>query len=113
MTRCTTTHTDDQANILINNSFHACLTDFGLSTMVGVERHTADNASFITMDSEVSLAAIRGGTLRWMSPELLDPDRFGISDEQPVPTKRSDCYALGMVVYEVFVDALVPTFMKV
>jgi hypothetical protein len=46
-----------------------------------------------------------------MSPELLDPDRFGISNSQP--TKRSDCYALGMVVYEVFVDILVPTFTNV
>ena len=111
MTRCTTTHTDDQANILINNSFRACLIDFGSSIMAGVENHTADDASFITVDSEVSLTFINGGTFRWMSPELLDPDRFGISDGRP--TKRSDCYALGMVVYEVFVDALVPTFTKV
>ena len=34
-----------------------------------------------------------------MSPELLDPDRFGTGDCRP--TKQSDCYALGMVVYEV------------
>lgn len=40
-----------------------------------------------------------GGTTRWMSPELLDPERFGASDDRP--TKKSDCYALGMVVYEV------------
>ena len=39
-----------------------------------------------------------GGTLYWMSPELLDPLRFG-SDGRP--TCESDCYALGMVVYEV------------
>ena len=40
-----------------------------------------------------------GGTTRWTSPELLDPDKFGITDYRP--TKQSDCYALGMVVYEV------------
>ena len=40
-----------------------------------------------------------GGTPRWMNPELLDPERFGASDDRP--TKKSDCYALGMVVYEV------------
>ena len=40
-----------------------------------------------------------GGTIRWTSPELLDPERFGASDDRP--TKQSDCYALGMVVYEV------------
>ena len=45
-----------------------------------------------------------GGTVRWMSPELLDPDRFGIADDRP--TKASDCYALGMVVYEVSEDAV-------
>ena len=40
-----------------------------------------------------------GGTTRWMSPELLDPDRFGGENGQP--TKESDCYALGMVILEV------------
>jgi len=34
-----------------------------------------------------------------MSPELLDPDLFGVGDGRP--TKRSDCYALGMVILEV------------
>jgi len=37
-----------------------------------------------------------------MSPELLDPDRFGMpQSEENRPTKQSDCYALGMVIYEV------------
>ena len=39
-----------------------------------------------------------GGTLCWMSPELLDPTHSG-SDGRP--TRESDCYALGMVIYEV------------
>jgi hypothetical protein len=34
-----------------------------------------------------------------MSPELLDPDQFGSKDGRP--TRESDCYALGMVIYEV------------
>ena len=34
-----------------------------------------------------------------MSPELLDPSEFGLEDSRR--TKESDCYALGMVVYEV------------
>ena len=34
-----------------------------------------------------------------MSPELLDPE--GFSSEGNNPTKQSDCYALGMVIYEV------------
>jgi hypothetical protein len=37
-----------------------------------------------------------------MSPELLDPGRFGIPhSEGGRPTRQSDCYALGMVIYEV------------
>ena len=43
-----------------------------------------------------------GGTRRWMSPELLDPELFDIpQSEGDRPTKQSDCYALGMVIYEV------------
>jgi len=34
-----------------------------------------------------------------MSPERLDPSRFGF--ENSWPTKESDCYALGMVILEV------------
>ena len=40
-----------------------------------------------------------GGTTSWMSPELLHPRMFGLDDDRP--TTQSDCYALGMVVYEV------------
>ena len=36
--------------------------------------------------------------MRWMSPELLAPQRFGLKTCRP--TKSSDCYALGMVVFE-------------
>ena len=45
------------------------------------------------------------GSIRWMSPELLDPERFEITDCRP--TKQSDCYALGMVIYEVRIDVVV------
>ena len=33
-----------------------------------------------------------------MSPELIAPERFGFKNSRP--TKHSDCYALGMVIYE-------------
>ena len=33
-----------------------------------------------------------------MSPELIDPQRFGFKKCRP--TKQSDCYTLGMVIYE-------------
>ena len=35
----------------------------------------------------------------WMSPELLDPEKLGLQNRRP--TMESDCYALGMVIYEV------------
>ena len=39
-----------------------------------------------------------GGTFRWMSPELLDPESLHCKRH---PTLESDRYALGMVIYEV------------
>jgi len=38
------------------------------------------------------------GTTRWMSPELLDTNRFRADGR---PSRESDCYALGMTIYEV------------
>jgi len=51
-----------------------------------------------------------GGTKQWMSPELLNPESFGLNDSRP--TTQSDCYALGMVVYEVCRHAVVVLFPK-
>ena len=34
-----------------------------------------------------------------MSPELIYPEKFDLA--RSIPTKKSDCYALGMVIYEV------------
>jgi len=98
-----------QGNILINQSFRACLADFGLSTVVSVERRTVSGATLISPAAEASLMSFTpGGTTRWMSPELLDPDQYGLPDSRP--TKQSDCYALGMVVYEVRADIVAPNF---
>jgi len=74
------------ANALIDNNGHACISDFGLLA--------------VTSDQQTNnLSPPIGGVLpRWMSPELLNPD-FNSSDSRP--TKASDCYALGMVIYEV------------
>jgi hypothetical protein len=66
----------------------------------------------ILSDPKTSTSFTTGGTTRWMSPELFDP---GVQDSSP--TKHSDCYALGMVIYEVlsghvpfyqFVNLVVP-----
>jgi len=76
------------ANILIDQNGRARLADFGFLT-------TASDPTNPTASSSYTI----GGTTRWMSPELLDPDRTGLKSSRP--TKQSDCYALGMVIYEV------------
>ena len=42
-----------------------------------------------------------------MSPEFFDPEKFNLKDSRQ--TKHSDCYALGMVIYEVL-SGKVPFF---
>ena len=77
-----------KVNILIDENCHARLADFGLLTII------TDSTSF-----ETSSSIIAYGTIRWMSPELLHQSQSDIKGSGP--TKESDCYALGMVVYEV------------
>ncbi|KAF9786168.1 kinase-like domain-containing protein, partial [Thelephora terrestris] len=74
-------------NILIDETGQARLADFGLLTIVSDPENTTSSSSYG-----------HGGTVRWMSPELIDPESFGF--EKCRPTKPSDCYALGMVIYE-------------
>ena len=74
-----------KANILIDHSGRARLADFGLLMIVSDPAHVTVASNSYT----------EGGTTRWMSPELLAPEQ---ADR---PTKSSDCYALGMVIYEV------------
>ena len=73
---------------MIDGDGRACLADFGLITVASDPTHLTASSSAHT-----------AGTTRWMSPELLDPERFG--SENGRPTKESDCYALGMVILEV------------
>ena len=77
-----------KANVLIDSDGRARLADFGLLLVI------PDQQSVIS-----TISCLEGGTIRWMSPELLDPGLFGMDNDRP--TKESDCYALGMVVYEV------------
>ena len=100
-------HPSTQANILINGAQRACIADFGLSTITGVGIHTTDETSRTSVISDDTLMSFTGGgTRRWMSPELLDPEMFGMPEsEDNRPTRQSDCYALGMVIYEVGVCA--------
>ena len=76
-----------KANILIDQTGSARLADFGLLTIISDPTNVLPSSSYA-----------QGGTARWMAPELIDPQRFGFKNSRP--TKCSDCYALGMVIYE-------------
>ena len=76
-----------KANILIDNGGSARIADFGLLRVI------SDPTSLLPSSSYTL-----GGTVRWMSPELLNPKRFGLDKARP--SKTSDCYALAMVIYE-------------
>ena len=67
---------------MVDQTRRARLAEFGLSTVLS--------------DSTISNLYTRGDIIRWTSPELLDPETQGHH-----PTKYSDCYGLGMVIYEV------------
>lgn len=84
--------TDPKANILINNKGRACLTDFANLNLLTI---LSDQSSNTTNASKTGTY----GTTRWMSPELLEPNWSDLKRSRP--TKESDCYALGMVIYEV------------
>ena len=78
-----------KANILIDSDHHARLADFWGPNFVSDRANpTASNSTANT-----------GGTIRWMGPELLHPQKFGLEDGRP--TKESDYYAFGMVILEV------------
>ena len=82
-----------KANIYIRN-FHACIADFGTTTIARTDPLFGTHRG-----STPSLISFAVGALCWMSPELLDPQKFNAPD--PRPTKESDRFALGMVIYEV------------
>ena len=86
---------DLQANILINSKCRACLADFGLASIV-------EDAS--SVDGPPTHKA--GGTIRWMAPEILDPDRYGYIKKarRKLPSKCTDIYALGMTILEARIE---------
>ncbi|KAJ7224780.1 kinase-like domain-containing protein [Mycena rebaudengoi] len=72
------------ANILITQDWSACLTDFGLTTF--------------TDTTAATTTSHRAGTIRWMAPELIEPDRFGLPFRR---TSETDVYAFACVCLEV------------
>ena len=66
----------------------ACLADFGFMTVV------LDRGQELSCSTQ-----LEGGTMTFMSPELLVPSSFGMQDS--VPTPEADVYAFGLVIFQV------------
>ena len=75
-----------QSNVLVRADGRAYIADFGLSTL-------------LTAVGGPSVASSRqnGGTVRWMAPELLNPQ----NPSPPSPTSRSDVYSFGSIMFQV------------
>ena len=66
----------------------ACLADFGFMTMVLDPSHPMSCS-----------AQLEGGTMIFMSPELLAPLKYGMKGSNPTP--QADIYAFGLVIFQV------------
>ncbi|EMD41266.1 hypothetical protein CERSUDRAFT_39571, partial [Gelatoporia subvermispora B] len=73
-------------NILVNDEGRACLTNFGLTKL--------------TYHDMLSTVSIQEVSLRWTTPELFEPERFGLLIS--VPTTASDIYSFALVMWEIF-----------
>ncbi|KAF8834867.1 kinase-like protein, partial [Paxillus ammoniavirescens] len=83
------------SNVLIHGNGRACISDFGMSTLLT----ELGGSTFAT-----SLhAGPAGGTLRWGAPELLDLEVFEDEENPPkvVPTPQSDIYSFGAIMLQV------------
>ena len=63
------------------------------------------NVMFVDESTSMTTTAVgkKQGTIRWMAPELLFPERFEFTDElmNQLPSKDTDIYAIGMTIFEV------------
>ena len=75
--------TPEQANILVDDSCHARITDFGLAVVTK------------NLDSIPSASAHHGLTVRWAAPEVM---------EEGTHSKEADTFSFAMVMIEVCCD---------
>ncbi|KAH8100929.1 kinase-like domain-containing protein [Cristinia sonorae] len=74
------------ANILIDSDWTVKLADFGLSLFAdGTSNH---------------YASARGGSMRWLAPEIIDPEAFGVESSRS--TYASDVYSFACTCMELY-----------
>ncbi|KIJ12111.1 hypothetical protein PAXINDRAFT_171393, partial [Paxillus involutus ATCC 200175] len=80
------------SNVLVDANGRACISDFGLSTLL-----TELGGSTYATSSHTQ------GTLRWTAPELLDTQVPDDEDNLPdiYPTPQSDVYSFGRIMLQV------------
>ena len=76
----------------------ACLADFGHSTLI----FDCLTLNTVTHRSDFT------STVRFMAPELHNPELFGLNDA--TPTRESDVYSFAMVMWEVCLVGLMKSF---
>ncbi|KAJ7044338.1 kinase-like domain-containing protein, partial [Mycena alexandri] len=75
-------------NILVSDDYHACLTDFGLASSIQEQ----DTVGALTSCSN------RGGSVRWLAPELHFPAQF--DRDEYIRTPATDVYSFACVCIE-------------
>ncbi|KAF4585127.1 hypothetical protein EYR40_001964 [Pleurotus pulmonarius] len=85
-------------NILISGSGNACLSDFGLSTMITDLQGGASATSSI------------GGNVRYAAPELY---RLNGDDARTFPTVHSDIYSLGSIILQTLTGMLPYHYLRI
>lgn len=74
-----------QDNILVDEDENVYISDFGLAVYAQA--------------GSTKYGSSRGGNVRWLAPELIDPEQFGSDSTRP--TFASDIYSLGCLCVEV------------
>ncbi|EMD41306.1 hypothetical protein CERSUDRAFT_43156, partial [Gelatoporia subvermispora B] len=74
------------SNILVNETGSACLGEFGLASL--------------SYQNMLTTMSIKGRSMRWAAPELLNPDLFGL--QHVIPTLFSDVFSFRHVIWEIF-----------